>query len=484
MSRRPKHHQLNLFSNRSNTEITHKEYLQEIINNKDLYLEPETISMLKLTWLLSDAFYSNYIASSNSKESFNPNITKPINEALHDEWLHYGCRNATRFLIVDIDHCKMSLQTFKDYVFSKIGIMPSWIRPTTKGFHIGFILNSPVFAFDSKNVTILNNIKKILINLLDGDATATNKFYGFYRNPLTHKDTLINNRTFTLSQLSKLFKIRYQDQYSLFESKKETIIRYQKTITPKLNLNIKLPTIKQGKTTEVIEKGFKEGNRNNYLLAVGFKIVYEDRSKANNLFSLLNEINHSFDHVEPLNKNAVQNAVKFIIEKQLPTMFTPNNTVREYVRGKYSNYLWQHKIHGLKNRFRFGALITAKSKAESTAKDLLQAYTECISKGNINPTNKQLANKINKSIRTIQYTKNRLSPITTIRLEVFKTLLFRIAPSPNQKSTKPDTNNIFRANCTQYKATIQMPVITWKKDLNLNNQFRLFYEYKEIELVA
>jgi len=105
-------------------------------------------TIIEFHQLLQDKLFLENIQSCNTKDQLNYYI-KPKDklEALHDRFIKYGTNRATSFIIIDVDDRKRkTLENYEKEVLYKLdGYDPNWISKTDKGFHIGFIMETPIW---------------------------------------------------------------------------------------------------------------------------------------------------------------------------------------------------------------------------------------------------------------------------------------------------------------------------------------------------
>ena len=164
--------------------------------------------------LLQDKLYLSNLQSCNSKDELDYYI-KPKDTliALHDKFLRYGTKKATSFLIIDVDNINKPLEKYYKEVKYKLGgTEPNWICKTDKGFHIGFILDMPIWLNNDIKVKQAQEIKRDLTILLNGDIAGSHRLIGYWRNPLTHQSTL----NLKIHNLDELHKIAMQQYFNSF----------------------------------------------------------------------------------------------------------------------------------------------------------------------------------------------------------------------------------------------------------------------------
>lgn len=378
--------------------------------------------------LMDKALFSDKLKATNEKKD----LEKFVNyidkyEALHKNFIWYGNHRATQFCIIDIDNENTPFKQYIETVKYTLGLEPTWILKSSKGYHVGFILDTPVFANDKSQVDKLTSLKKTLSLLLNADTSGSLRHYGYWRNPLNHKSYL-NPVTFNINKLEKKINHRFHSSFSLFDE-------------PKINEQ-KLEQKKNGLSWLNVEKeGFKEGNRNNYLFRTGVRLLYQGLITNEYLLDTLLQINNN---TLPLKE--VQSIAKSILKYNI----TPNTVnqvkIERPKRGEYSNELFNNKIHNYRDgnkveleRQRIGQVISSAKKIIKSVQTIQEAYKKLYSEGKT-ITNKKLSLLSGRSKRTVQYYKKIDKGIST---RAFMDFVREVGAN---KGEEKDT--MFRANCT------------------------------------
>ena len=134
------------------------------------------------------------IKAGNDKH--NSNIFEiPTHQALKRcKFINFNTKERISFMIFDFDtyHDKNAIETFKnidmfyDYVVKHLGIEPTFITQTNKGYHFAYHLKNQVFTHQKKALNYLNDIKRGIIKKLGCDIHGSTRNYGVWRNPLKH----------------------------------------------------------------------------------------------------------------------------------------------------------------------------------------------------------------------------------------------------------------------------------------------------------
>jgi hypothetical protein len=223
------------------------------------------------------------------------------------------------------------------------GFEPSWTVQTDKGYHIALILEEKVFKTWQNNHTQTPNyqaliqLKKEISSLIEADFAASNRSYGIWRNPLTHKH-IFTNKTHHLSDLL--------EEFDITPPKPKSILHTRSLISNEASL--KMQENKNNKILETIKKGFYIGNRNHYIFAFGYKLLFENRTLKESLETLLQKENTQ--HKNPPTENEIKNITKSIL-KLSSTMYQKQSFKTK--RGKLSDLMWKLNIHGISTRRAF-----------------------------------------------------------------------------------------------------------------------------------
>ena len=374
---------------------------------------------------------------------------KPTDEALHNKFIRYGTKKSVNVIIFDQDYIdgkqiKLSLKEYSKWLEEKINIIPTFITKTTKGYQFGFILNRPIFVFkyDKKTFTDeyiqAQKVKKRITQIVGADTQGSHRMLGIWRNPLEHEH-IFNDKKYSLLTIATKSKAT-RTLFEYEEDIRHTEIDIRAYVTPLnsdnflddicnfefedttpgtaqavINLNAKMRMNTNGSIQESISKGFIQGNRNYFLFAIGFKIVFEDRRKSLTLETELNQINKSFDN--PLLDYEVMKISESII-KLVPTMYQPKTDKKH---GKYFKEMQENGIHGLHNRRAFAGFAVARDRTINQVENVLNSLVSSFDKGVTNPINQVVADEASVSVRTYQRVKKYISKAQVL-LEWIKSL--------------------------------------------------------------
>jgi hypothetical protein len=145
------------------------------------------------------------------------------------KFINFNSRQRISFIVFDIDkvgdmtaleHFK-TIEGFLDFLAEKIGLEPTFITQTTKGFHFAYHLKNHVYTFQDKAVKYLKNIKRSISALIGCDEIASNRLNGIWRNPLKHQHYYSGQINYELIDFSGL--VKYQSPIQRGASKTITI---------------------------------------------------------------------------------------------------------------------------------------------------------------------------------------------------------------------------------------------------------------------
>jgi hypothetical protein len=358
------------------------------------FFDPSLDAALKETLLDNLPSYTKAFAS---KEEFETHFTYDPTHTVIDsaKFLRFNTKKFTNMLIFDIDafpsfDCKPSLSMMHEHFYHLTGFEPTWTLTTQRGYHISLVLKESIFNTHKDNTTptmqyqALLALKQTISSLIDADSNASNRTHGIWRNPLTHKH-IFTGKTCSLEDLLFEFDIPLKKVRPKFTTGQ--LISNNTSLTMKKNPNNKILV--------AIDEGFYVGNRNKYLFAYGYKLLFENRDLEHALESHIQQENLSYD--APLSNYEVQMITTSIL-KFLPSMY--NSTTMKQ-RGKLSNEMWKLGIHGISKRRAYAGWHTSKERRTSTLKQITQTMIDAFDTGKTLNTEK-LAATIQKSKRTIQ----------------------------------------------------------------------------------
>jgi hypothetical protein len=148
----------------------------------------------------------------------------------------------------------------------KIGIAPTYILETTKGFHFAYHLKNHIFTHQQKAFNYLTLIKRGITKILNCDERASHRLNGVWRNPLLHPHFYSTCINYELSDFKKFIA--------------PTIVKVKKTYT-NFSFNIK-------------DKDLEKGSRNTTLFNTALKFAFsKEDSSIEDIYTFINNINIS-----------------------------------------------------------------------------------------------------------------------------------------------------------------------------------------------
>jgi hypothetical protein len=392
-------------------------------NQQDHYLFKDFIpeeyhSEIDFRSILLNALYLNNLQSCNSKEELKYYIKPKENIfSLADKFIRYGTKTATRFIIIDIDNNSQTLEKFSEYVKCKLDpLNPNWISKTDNGFHIGFILDKPIYLNNDIQTKKAKEIKTTLTEILNADPNGSHRLIGWWRNPLQHQ-SILNLELHNLDNMYKKLKIEDSKEIN---SHNETNTKHQISDWKKID-----------------KKEFVKGNRNNFLFKKVVGMLYNGLITNNEILTTLTNINDG-----ELDDNEILKIANSIEKYNItPTQNKSSNKPNK--RGIYSQDLWDNNIHNYTQdnniqfeRQRFGQIVTTISTIEKTLNKLLNGYISLHRNHKI-PTNKNIAQSSNLSIRTVQRYRNEKKVEKALKAMAFKMYLKNIIPKGVMPTVTP-----------------------------------------------
>ena len=330
------------------------------------------------------------------------------------KFMRFNSKKTTNMLIFDIDnfeedfnYCKPTITYMHNYFEQMTGITPTWVLATDKGYHIGVMLEKPIFTTYKDNQTItkdhlkLLELKRRVTMLIGGDPVGSHRSYGIWRNPLTHIH-IYNPITTNIEDMFEEFDV--VDAIYKKVIPQEENYNYEDCLPMKLKSNNEI--------TKAIKEGFIVGNRNNYIFAYGYKILYEDRKMTDEALEKILQ-NYNKNQKESLTQKEISDIVQSIL-KFKPTMYITKNIKK---RGKLSNLMWKLNIHGISKRRAFAGWHTSKERTTKTLKKIIGIIIKYLEQG-LTPTNKQIASEISMSLLTVTRQINK--HINTDKIKYWK----------------------------------------------------------------
>jgi len=194
------------------------------------------------------------IKGGDTKEGSNIFELPTIYALKNCSFIHYNSTEQISFMLFDLDHIndKTAIEVFPEiedcltYIIDKIGLEPTFITQTTKGYQFAYHLKNHIFTKQKKAASYLSNIKNSIIERLGCDIHGSSRNTGIWRNPLQHKHYFSTCFNYELND----FKSLILPQKSIQKQFKNDVLNRQ------------------------IDKGMLiEGNRNNALFLLGMKFA-------------------------------------------------------------------------------------------------------------------------------------------------------------------------------------------------------------------
>ena len=192
------------------------------------------------------------IKGSNDKKTANFFNHKTKVALKQCDFIHFNSKEQISFMIFDIDEVgeKKAIEVFPDisdfwnFLMSKIGLEPTFITQTSKGYHFAFHLKNHIFTHQKKPYKYLMAIKSSIIKLIGCDINGSARNYGIWRNPLRHN-------------------YYFSDSYNYELKDFRDLIVPDKTAQQKFNKSIMV--------RQINDEYLTEGNRNNAIFYSSMK---------------------------------------------------------------------------------------------------------------------------------------------------------------------------------------------------------------------
>ncbi|NUW28674.1 replication initiation protein [Aliarcobacter butzleri] len=134
------------------------------------------------------------IKSGNEKHLSNIYQYRTIEALNKYKFINFNSKDRISFLIFDIDKFEdktakeyfKNIYNFLEYITDNIGIEPTYILETNKGFHFAYHLKNHIFTHQRKALKYVMDIKVAITRLFKCDEIASHRLYGVWRNPLLH----------------------------------------------------------------------------------------------------------------------------------------------------------------------------------------------------------------------------------------------------------------------------------------------------------
>ncbi|RLD47233.1 MAG: hypothetical protein DRI86_00880 [Bacteroidetes bacterium] len=374
--------------------------------------------LIKFHTIMKDKLYSTKTQACNHKSELEYYVKpKDTNEALHHNFIKYGNKAATSFVIIDVDHNYETLEDFNKNTINTLKLEPSWISKTSKGFHVGFILSSPVFSNDASKHQQLVFTKVMLTNLLNGDIAGSYRVRGYWRNPLTHH-SIVNTNTFDIDSLHKKIS-----QLFALTQVSESI---DGSLIIKSDENKRINSVSNWENID--KTGFVPGNRNNYLFHKTLGMLHNGIIKRYEIEDTLRTINN-----KQLPESEILNIAKSLSKYKYNPKGTDIKDRYIHKKGEYFKSLSLNEIHNyrIKNgkvsfeRQKVGQVLSTAKIITNSISKLVDGYCN-IYKSKSKFTNNNISNESNMSIPTIKRYRNKRKLEQNIKEIAFKKYIFSI----------------------------------------------------------
>ncbi|KAB7892600.1 replication initiation protein [Poseidonibacter ostreae] len=155
------------------------------------------------------------------------------------KFINFNTSERISLMIFDIDNMKdktakeyfKNIDGFFEFISEKIGLEPTYILETQKGFHFGYHLKNHIYTHQAKALKYLLDIKRAITKLLKCDEIASHRLHGVWRNPLLHPYYYSKQINYELSDFKELIpKIEYRNKVSrtTVKVKEEDLIQGQR----------------------------------------------------------------------------------------------------------------------------------------------------------------------------------------------------------------------------------------------------------------
>lgn len=133
------------------------------------------------------------INASNEKAAFKSALMDSV-IGLNYDFISFNSPDKISLLMFDIDYKDNmtareyfgSIDNLLGYILDFIGLEPSYICETAKGYQFAYHLKNWIFTKQAKPHQYLKAIKNSIIDGLGCDSVASSRNYGIFRNPLKH----------------------------------------------------------------------------------------------------------------------------------------------------------------------------------------------------------------------------------------------------------------------------------------------------------
>lgn len=217
------------------------------------------------------------IKGSNEKHTANAFKHRTKSALQRCDFIHFNSKERISFMIFDVDkvgdqtaiEAYPTINDFWNYMNEKVGLEPTFITQTSKGYHFAFHFKNHIFTHQTKPLNYLNAIKESMIELLGCDIKGSSRNYGIWRNPLRHNHYFSDSYNYELNDFKDL-------------------IVPKKSIQKKFDRDVTLRQVSSGL--------LYDGNRNNAIFYAAMKWAKNRKElKVEDIFFYAVSVNHKCD---------------------------------------------------------------------------------------------------------------------------------------------------------------------------------------------
>lgn len=128
-------------------------------------------------------------------------------------FISFNSEQRISLMIFDIDYIAgrnavdiFDLNTMVHFIYAGIGVLPTYVCQTTKGYQFGFHLKNHIYTHQQKAVEYIRAIKVSVTKALGCDVAGSHRLTGVWRNPLRHRFWYSQEKDYELKQFSHLLE--------------------------------------------------------------------------------------------------------------------------------------------------------------------------------------------------------------------------------------------------------------------------------------
>lgn len=128
-------------------------------------------------------------------------------------FIAFNSEQRISLMIFDIDHIAgrnavdiFDINEMVHFIYGVIGMLPTYVCQTTKGYQFGFHLKNHIFTHQQKAVEYIRAIKISVTKALGCDIAGSHRLTGVWRNPLRHRFWYSQEQDYELKQFSHLLE--------------------------------------------------------------------------------------------------------------------------------------------------------------------------------------------------------------------------------------------------------------------------------------